>query len=140
MSDAATVHLSIGGRSEEPSSNRYFFRKNPITGDVATRAAAAGVIDARRAAEAADGAFVAWSGVGPNPRRAFLNKAADALESRASSFVEAMMLETGSTEMWARFNLMLEAADLAGRADLLVQFMQFQRLAPGGAEEPETLQ
>jgi hypothetical protein len=35
---------------------------------------------------------------------------------------------------------LLEAEDLAERADLLVQFMQFQRMAPGGAEEPETLQ
>ena len=29
---------------------------------------------------------------------------------------------------------------LAERADLLVQFMQFQRLLPGGADGPETLQ
>jgi uncharacterized protein len=35
---------------------------------------------------------------------------------------------------------LLEAADLAQRADLLVQFMQFQRMAPGGADGPETLQ
>lgn len=35
---------------------------------------------------------------------------------------------------------LLEARDLAGRADLLVQFMQFQRMAPGGADGPETLQ
>jgi uncharacterized protein len=35
---------------------------------------------------------------------------------------------------------LLEAANLAGRADLLVQFMQFQRMAPGGADGPETLQ
>jgi Lon protease-like protein len=35
---------------------------------------------------------------------------------------------------------LLEAGDLADRADLLVQFMQFQRMAPGGAEGPETLQ
>ena len=35
---------------------------------------------------------------------------------------------------------LLEADDLAGRADLLVQFMQFQRMAPGGADGPETLQ
>jgi uncharacterized protein len=35
---------------------------------------------------------------------------------------------------------LLEAADLAARADLLVQFMQFQRMAPGGADGPETLQ
>ena len=35
---------------------------------------------------------------------------------------------------------LLEARDLAARADLLVQFMQFQRMAPGGAEGPETMQ
>lgn len=35
---------------------------------------------------------------------------------------------------------LLEAADLAARADLLVQFMQFQRMAPGGADGPETMQ
>jgi len=35
---------------------------------------------------------------------------------------------------------LLEARDLDMRADLLVQFMQFQRMAPGGADGPETLQ
>jgi Lon protease-like protein len=35
---------------------------------------------------------------------------------------------------------LLEATDLADRADLLVQFMQFQRMAPGGADGPETMQ
>jgi len=35
---------------------------------------------------------------------------------------------------------LLEAPDIVARADLLVQFMQFQRMAPGGADGPETLQ
>ncbi len=35
---------------------------------------------------------------------------------------------------------LLEAHDLSTRADLLVQFMQFQRMMPGGADGPETLQ
>jgi len=35
---------------------------------------------------------------------------------------------------------LLEAGDIAVRADLLVQFMQFQRMVPGGADGPETLQ
>jgi uncharacterized protein len=35
---------------------------------------------------------------------------------------------------------LLEAGDLNQRADLLVQFMQFQRMSPGGADGPETLQ
>jgi hypothetical protein len=35
---------------------------------------------------------------------------------------------------------LLEAGDIAARADLLVQFMQFQRMLPGGADGPGTLQ
>ena len=35
---------------------------------------------------------------------------------------------------------LLEEATLAGRADLVVQLMQFQRLAPGGADMGQTLQ
>ena len=35
---------------------------------------------------------------------------------------------------------LLEAASLDGRADLIVQLMQFQRLAPGGADMAQTLQ
>jgi len=35
---------------------------------------------------------------------------------------------------------LLEASNLSVRADLLVQFMQFQRMLPGGADGPETMQ
>jgi Lon protease-like protein len=35
---------------------------------------------------------------------------------------------------------LLEAEDIAARCELLVQFMQFQRMVPGGAEGPETMQ
>jgi Lon protease-like protein len=35
---------------------------------------------------------------------------------------------------------LLEAPDMAARCELLVQFMQFQRMVPGGADGPETLQ
>ena len=35
---------------------------------------------------------------------------------------------------------LLEEATLQGRADLVVQLMQFQRLAPGGADMSQTLQ
>jgi Lon protease-like protein len=35
---------------------------------------------------------------------------------------------------------LLEAPDIQARCDLLVQFMQFQRMLPGGADGPETMQ
>lgn len=35
---------------------------------------------------------------------------------------------------------LLEAAEIRDRCELLVQFMQFQRMSPGGADGPETMQ
>jgi benzaldehyde dehydrogenase (NAD) len=60
-------------------------------------------------ADAAGAAAPGWAATGPNKRRALLNKAAAALEARADDFVAAMASETGATEGWARFNLMLAA-------------------------------
>lgn len=100
---------------------RTFDRLNPVTGEVATTAPAAGIAEANAAAEAADAAFPAWSALGPNARRAALNKAADALAARADAFVEAMMGEIGATEGWARFNLMLATGMVREAAALTTQ-------------------
>jgi acyl-CoA reductase-like NAD-dependent aldehyde dehydrogenase len=97
---------------------RTFDRLNPITGAVATTASAATVADANAAVEAAAAAFPLWSALGPNARRAALNKAADALAARADQFIEAMMGEIGATEGWARFNLMLAVGMVREAASL----------------------
>ena len=55
-------------------------------------------------------------------------------ESLVNGIAQIAPLDVGSKQA------LLEADGLADRADLLVQFMQFQRLAPGGADGPETLQ
>jgi len=116
---AARVTLSIGGEAREAA--RSFDRLDPVSGAVATSAAAASVDDARAAADAAAAAFPGWSQQGPNARRAQLMKAADALEARADAFVDAMMTETGATEGWARFNLMLAAGMIREAAALTTQ-------------------
>src|SRR5207342_2327596 len=77
--------------------------------------------EANAAADAAAAALPAWSALGPNARRAMLNKAASALEARASDFVAAMMGEIGATEGWARFNLMLAAGMVREAAALTTQ-------------------
>jgi len=105
----------------EQAGQTMFERRNPVTGEVATRAPAMTVDDAARVADAADAAFAAWSALGPNPRRAMLNKAAAALEAKADAFVEAMMGEIGATEGWARFNLMLAAGMVREAAALTTQ-------------------
>ena len=45
-----------------------FERINPLTGEIATRAAAASVADAHAAADAAHAAFASWSDTGPTQR------------------------------------------------------------------------
>jgi Lon protease-like protein len=55
-------------------------------------------------------------------------------ETLVNGIAQIAPLDVGSKQA------LLEASGLDTRADLLVQFMQFQRMAPGGAEGPETLQ
>jgi benzaldehyde dehydrogenase (NAD) len=100
---------------------RTFERRNPVTGEVATTVPAATVEDANAACEAAAAAFPIWSQMGPNARRALLNKAADALDAKATQFVDAMMGEIGATEGWARFNLMLASGMIREAAALTTQ-------------------
>jgi len=98
-----------------------FERLNPVTGEVATTSTAMTVAQAEAAADAAQAALAGWSALGPNARRAFLTKAASALESKATAFVEAMMGEIGATEGWARFNLMLAVGIVREAAALTTQ-------------------
>ena len=116
---AKEVPLSIGGTTR--AAIETFDRVNPVTGELATRAAAASVADAVAAVDAAAAAFPDWAAIGPGARRAMLLKAADALDARAAAFVDAMMDEIGATEGWARFNLMLSSAMVREAASLTTQ-------------------
>ena len=118
MSDVA---LLVSDRDLPAADGVVFERLNPITGDVATRAAAASVADAQAAAAAAAAAFPAWSALGPGERRARLAAAADALERRGPEFIAAMADETGATEAWGRFNVALAAAMMREAAALTTQ-------------------
>ncbi|MGH2448586.1 MAG: aldehyde dehydrogenase family protein, partial [Chloroflexota bacterium] len=86
-----------------------FERINPVTGKPASSAVAMTPADAGRAANRAAAGFDTWAVMGPNARRAILTKAADELERRRDPLVRAMQEETGATEGWAMFNLMLAA-------------------------------
>jgi acyl-CoA reductase-like NAD-dependent aldehyde dehydrogenase len=101
--------LLIANDDRNAAGGASFDRLNPLTGAVATRAAAASLDDVACAAAAAAAAFPAWSETGPAARRALLNKAADLLESRSAEFAALMGAEIGATAMWAGFNCMLGA-------------------------------
>jgi len=115
------VKLLINGNDVAAASGRTFDRINPLTGEVATRAAAASASDAIAAAEAAAAAFPTWSALSPTERRTRLLKAADVLQSRVEEFTRLMMEETGSTAPWAGFNVMLAAGMLREAASMTTQ-------------------
>lgn len=115
----STVALFIGGAALP--GDAWFERHDPVTGALATRAAAATPAQAAAACDAAAAALPAWSSLGPNARRAKLMAAAAAMEARADQFVDAMMGEIGATEGWTRFNLMLAAGMVREAAALTTQ-------------------
>jgi vanillin dehydrogenase len=115
------IDLLINNADVKATGGATFDRLNPLTGEVASRAAAATPQDAMRAVEAAAAAFPAWSQVAPAARRAMLNKAADLLASKASAFGPMMGVETGATAMWAGFNCMLAADMLREAAAMTTQ-------------------
>jgi acyl-CoA reductase-like NAD-dependent aldehyde dehydrogenase len=114
--------LMLIENKDKASANRGTFdRLNPITNQVATRAAAATVEDAIAAANAAAAAFPAWADISPEQRRAQLNQAADIMVARTPDFVKAMAEETGSTAAWAGFNCYLGANMLREAAAMTTQ-------------------
>jgi benzaldehyde dehydrogenase (NAD) len=115
------VNLLIGGQAVPASSGARFERRNPLSEEVVTRAAAATVSDAVAAVDAAAAAFVDWSRVGPGARRQLLLKAAAVLESKTPQFIEAIAAETGASALWAGFNVHLAAGMLQEAASLTTQ-------------------
>ena len=115
------IQMLIGGESRAATAGATFERRNPLDGQVATRAPAATPDDARAAVDAAAAAFPAWSALGPGERRALLLKAAHALEARTPDFIAAMAAETGAGAPWAGFNAHLAASMLQEAAALTTQ-------------------
>src|SRR5258708_13675827 len=91
------VNLLIGGKVVQARAAATFERRNPVSGAVVTRSAAAAEADAIAAVDAAAAAFPAWSALGPGARRAKLNKAADLLEARAADFAAIVRDQTAAT-------------------------------------------
>jgi vanillin dehydrogenase len=119
--DRADVPLLIGDKDFPAANGAFFERRNPVTGEVVSRAAAATLTDAAAAVSAAAAAFPMWSGLGPGERRSRLLEAAVILEARTGTFIDAMLAETGATPDWARVNVGQGAAMLREAAALTTQ-------------------
>ncbi|MDZ5457537.1 aldehyde dehydrogenase [Azohydromonas lata] len=115
------ISMLIGGERVGATGGATFERRNPLDGQVATRAPAATPADAVRAVEAAQQAFPAWAEMGPGERRALLLKAAAALEAKADAFAQAVAAETGGSALWSGFNVHVAAGMLQEAASLTTQ-------------------
>lgn len=115
------IGFLLNGAEQSASGGATYERRDPFTGQVATRAAAATVADANAAVEAASAAFGAWSKTGPTERRKLLMEAADIMDSKAAEFTALMISETGATAPWAGFNVMLAANILREAASMTTQ-------------------
>jgi vanillin dehydrogenase len=115
------VDLMINNADAKAAAGATFERLNPMTGEIASRAAASSAEDARRAVDAAAAAFPAWSEMAPAARRALLNKAADLIEAAGPKFAPVMGAETGSTAMWAGFNCYLASGMVREAAAMTTQ-------------------
>ncbi|MDS7594797.1 aldehyde dehydrogenase [Agrobacterium tumefaciens] len=116
-----SINLFIAGEHRPAGDGKRFERSNPITGDIATSAAAATLDDATLAADAAAAAFPVWSATPPGERRRLLLAAAEALRAAGPAITDAMKEEIGATDAWAGFNVKLASDMLVEAASLTTQ-------------------
>ncbi|HTW89509.1 MAG TPA: aldehyde dehydrogenase [Candidatus Binataceae bacterium] len=115
------ANLLIDNKDIAATGGATFERRDPLTGEVATRAAAATVEDAVAAVDSAAKAFPAWAAVGPTERRGLLLKAADLLEAHAPDFAKLMKEEMGGNAVFIHFNVGLAAGIMREAASLTTQ-------------------
>lgn len=82
-----------------------FELRSPTSNEPVTVASAASRDNAASVVGEANRAFLNWSKTGPSHRRALLQRVASLLEERSEEFVRAMVSETGTSTMWAQFNV-----------------------------------
>lgn len=113
--------LLIDGAPATAAGAATFDRIDPVSRQVATRAASASVEDAVHAANIAARTFPTWSQTPPSERRACLNRAADLILENMDRFAEAVIAETGGTKGWSDFNCRLAASILREAGSLTTQ-------------------
>jgi acyl-CoA reductase-like NAD-dependent aldehyde dehydrogenase len=99
------VQQFIGGEWVDAAGGSTFDDLDPFTGDVVARVPAGGREDARRAVEAAAGAFATWSQTPPAERQRIFLRAADLLESRQDEVVSLLARETGCSFGFGMFQM-----------------------------------
>ena len=85
----------INGKAKAASGNRWLDVFDPATGSILVRCPAGDAADIDAAVAAARNAFPAWSAMPASERGRWMNRLADALESRLEQFAQAESRNTG---------------------------------------------
>ncbi|MBR0558301.1 aldehyde dehydrogenase family protein [Ciceribacter sp. L1K23] len=112
----------VGGVPVSAQDERRYERRDLTTGAVLTLASAFGRTEAEAAADAAAGAFAAWSSTTPEERSTLLRRGADLLADNVDELCRIAQVEVGATPEWIRFNVEVARATLhqaAGLADAI---------------------
>lgn len=103
------VQLLINGEMVAAEGGQTFVRRSPVTGEIATIAAAAQPTDIEKVLHSSKAAFAIWSKLSPTQRRQRLLKVAELMDARVQDFILTARQETGSTDAWYGFNATLSA-------------------------------
>ncbi len=95
--------LFINGEYTPAVSGKTADSLNPATGEIFAVVHQAGVVDAQKALEAAQAAFMVWSQESAAAREAVLMKAADVMASRQQELMDLLIDEAGSTMLKAGY-------------------------------------
>ncbi len=87
--------LYINGEWLDGDSGATFNIINPATEEVITQVASAEIEDAKKAVDAAEGAFQSWAKVSPRDKSVILRKAYELFSDRIEHFAELITLENG---------------------------------------------
>lgn len=113
--------ILIDNKWLDAANGDVFERRHPVSDQLITQSAGAGVADANLAAASAGLAFKSWKKSAPSERRRLLLKTADLLEAKTPQFIEVMAAEVGASALWAGFNVFLAANVFREAASLATQ-------------------
>ena len=107
------VDFIIDGAAAPAASGATYARRDPVTGAVASEAAAASEADVAKVVEGRGQAFPAWSRDRAQANGArFCSRPPICIEARAGEFTQPMIEEIGATAPWAGFNVHFAASML----------------------------
>ena len=111
-SEVRTYEYFVDNEWRSAQDNAVFEVHEPYSGRIFARVAAGSRADARIAVDAAAKAFAKWSETPPAEKARLFLKAAEIVRRRRSEIAEGLARETGSTILFATFQMDLVAATL----------------------------